>query len=468
MKIFIDDNFLLSNPTATRLYHQYAKEMPLLDYHCHLNPQDIYEDKHYRNITELWLGEDHYKWRAMRTNGVDEHFITGNAQEKEKFLKWAETIPHCVGNPLFHWTHLELKRYFGIDELLTPETAESFWERCNALLRQEDFSARGLIRRSNVKFLCTTDDPVDDLSSHLSLKRDTLFETKVFPTFRPDQALDIDKDGFLNYIQKLRDASGTSIQHIDDVKTALLQRLEFFHSRGCRLSDHALDYLVFSCFPDFEKLAQSAFLKAWKGDPLSYDEIVAYKTDILLFLGRQYARLGWAMQLHLGAMRDNNRRMMRKLGANTGFDAAGDWPVASSLSCLLGILDETDELPKTILYSLNPCDNVILGTLMGCFQGGIPGKVQLGSAWWFNDHKDGMEKQLKDLSNLGLLSRFIGMLTDSRSFLSYTRHEYFRRILCNLIGQWVVNGEVPDDEDFLGSMIQNICYNNAYHYFSLE
>jgi glucuronate isomerase len=470
MKKFLDDDFLLENRTASKLYHRYAENTPILDYHCHLNPAEIAEDKQYRNITELWLGGDHYKWRAMRSNGIEESYITGDADDKLKFFKWAETIPQCIGNPLYHWTHLELKRYFGIDELLCPQSAEKIWDSCNAMLKTPDFTARSLIKRSNVKALCTTDDPVDDLSHHTALKQDKTFNVKVFPAFRPDKAINIDKSGFNNYIRKLAEVSGVDINGIEDVKDALLKRLEYFHSAGCRISDHALDPIVYHDIKagNSGDIANRAFLKAMEGKELTGEETGIYKTEILLFLGRQYARLGWVMQLHMDVIRNNNTRMMNKLGPDTGFDAIGDWNTAQILSRFLDSLDETGELPKTILYSLNPSKNEILGTIMGCFQGeGTPGKIQLGSAWWFNDQKDGMEKQLIALANLGLLSRFVGMLTDSRSFLSYTRHEYFRRILCNLLGKWVENGEAPNDMDFMGKIVMDICYNNAVKYFEL-
>jgi glucuronate isomerase len=470
MKKFLDQDFLLENKTASELYHHFAEGMPILDYHCHLSPAEIAQDKQYSNIAELWLGGDHYKWRAMRFNGVDERYITGDADDHDKFLKWAETISQCVGNPLYHWTHLELKRYFGIDELLGPQTAEKIWNDCNALLKTKDFTARNLIRRSNVKMLCTTDDPVDNLSFHSELLHDDSFDVKVLPAFRPDKAINIDKPGFAEYLGKLAAVSGVDIKGVEDVKAALLKRIEFFHAAGCRISDHALDPIVYH---DVRKngvkdILQSAFAKGLSGEPMTGEEIGLYKTEILLFLGRQYARLGWVMQLHMNVMRNNNTRMMRKLGPDTGFDAIGDWNCASALSRFLDTLDETDELPKAILYSLNPSDNEALGTIIGCFQGGgIPSKIQLGSAWWFNDQKDGMEKQLIALANLGLLSRFVGMLTDSRSFLSYTRHEYFRRILCNLLGKWAENGEAPQDMALLGKMVQDISYNNAVAYFGL-
>ena len=467
MKPFMDGNFLLTNKTAETLYHDYAKDMPIFDYHCHLNSQEIAENKQYRNITEVWLGGDHYKWRALRSNGVDERYITGDAPDKEKFMKWAETMPQCLGNPLFHWTHLELKAYFDIDQVLSPATAEEIWEKCNALLAKDEFRARGLIERSNVKVICTTDDPVDSLEHHIALAKDASFKSKVLPTFRPDKSFNIEKPGFIDWIAKLEQVTGTKIKCLDTLKAALKQRVEFFHQVGCRLSDHALDPIVFAAGTDVQ--ADEILQKALKGQALSDNEVALYKTNILLFLGRQYARLGWAMQLHMGTIRNNNSRKLKLLGPDTGFDAIGDYTIAEALSKFLDALDSTDELPKTILYCLNPRDNEILGTIIGCFQGsGIPGKMQFGSGWWFNDQKDGMIKQLVALANLGLLSRFVGMLTDSRSFLSYTRHEYFRRILCNLIGEWVENGEFPNDIPLLGSIVQNICFNNANNYFGIE
>lgn len=467
MKPFMDESFLLETNTGVKLYEEYAKAMPIYDYHCHLSPKEIAENKKYRNIAELWLGGDHYKWRAMRSNGVDERYITGNASDRDKFMKWAETIPACLGNPLYHWTHLELKRYFGINDLLGPDTAERIWERCNELLQGDGFTARGLIRRSNVKVVCTTDDPADTLEYHTALAGDKTFDVKVFPAFRPDKAINIEKPVFAGYIGRLEKASGISIKDFKSLKEALGSRLLYFHNAGCRISDHALDPVVF--MEGTEEEASDALKLALNGKPLGAAEIAKYKTQVLLFLGREYAGLGWAMQLHSSTMRNNNTRMMDMLGPDTGFDSIGDWNYAQPLSRFLDTLDKSGELPKTILYSLNPRDNEILGTVMGCFQGGgIPGKIQLGSAWWFNDQKDGMEKQVTALANLGLLSRFVGMLTDSRSFLSYTRHEYFRRILCNLIGKWVENGEAPNDMKYLGKIVQDICYNNAKEYFGLE
>lgn len=467
MKAFMDENFLLSNETAVRLYHDYAKDMPIFDYHCHLNAKEVAENKRYRNITEVWLGGDHYKWRAMRSNGVEERYITGDAPDKEKFIKWAETITQCIGNPLYHWTHLELKRYFNIDKLLSPETADEIWEKCNELLQKDEFTARGLILRSNVKAVCTTDDPVDSLEYHIAIAKDETFKVKVLPTFRPDKSFNIEKPGFVEWMAKLGAIYGKEITSLADLKEALKQRVEFFHQVGCRVSDHALDPIMYE--EGTEEEATVVLQKGLKGEKLSEQEIKKYKTQVMVYLGKQYARLGWTMQLHLGTMRNNSSRMFKLLGPDTGFDAIGDYVFAEALSRFLNRLDDTNELPKTILYCLNPRDNEVLGTIIGCFQGGgVPGKIQFGSGWWFNDQKDGMIKQMVALSNLGLLSRFVGMLTDSRSFLSYTRHEYFRRILCNLIGEWVEGGEAPKDMKLLGTMIQNICFTNAKNYFGIE
>lgn len=460
----MDENFLLSNDTAVTLYHQYAKEMPIYDYHCHISPKEIAENKKYRNITEIWLGGDHYKWRAMRSNGVPEKYITGDASDKEKFMKWAETMPYCIGNPLYHWTHLELKRYFGIDKLLSPETADEIWEKCNAVL--ENLTVRDIIKKSNVKLLCTTDDPTDTLEYHKAIAEDKTFDVKVLPAFRPDKSFNIEKEGFKEWIAKLGQVVGFEIKTFDDLTKALKARLEYFHEVGCRISDHALDPVVFE--PGTADEATVILQKGLKGEVLTEKEIKKYKTQVMLFLGREYARLGWTMQLHIGTIRNNNSRMMRLLGPDTGFDAIADYTYGESLAKFLDALDSTDQLPKTILYTLNPRDNEMLGTIIGCFQGGIPGKMQFGSGWWFNDQKDGMIRQMVALANLGLLSRFVGMLTDSRSFLSYTRHEYFRRILCNLLGEWVENGEAPNDMKLLGEMVQNICYNNAKNYFGIE
>ncbi len=466
MKQFMDEKFMLNNAFAVDLYQGYAKDMPIFDYHCHIKPSEIAEDKKYKNITEIWLGGDHYKWRALRSNGVDEKYITGDAGDKEKFLKWAETMPCLIGNPLYHWTHLELKRFFGIDKLLSSETAEEIWEACNEKLRRDEFSTRGLVKRFNVKVVCTTDDPADSLEYHKAIAADAAFDVKVLPSFRPDKGINIDKDGFCDWLSKLGAVVGYKIGTLDDLKNALSERMDYFHQAGCRLSDHGLDYAIFC--QGSEEEASSILGKALKGESLTQLEVNKYKTQVILFLGREYARRNWVMQLHLGTIRNNNSRMMKLLGPDTGFDAIGDFMYAEALAKTLNALEEKGQLPKTILYCLNPVNNEVLASIAGCFQGdGIPGKVQFGSGWWFNDQKDGMVKQMTALANLGLLSRFVGMLTDSRSFLSYTRHEYFRRILCNLIGEWVENGEAPRDLELLGKMVRDICYNNAVRYFDL-
>lgn len=466
MNEFIGENFMLQNETAKILFHDYAKGMPIIDYHCHLSPKEIAENKKYRNITDIWLGGDHYKWRAIRSNGVDEKYITGDSDDKEKFMKWAETMPYALGNPLYQWTHLELKRYFGIDKILSPQTAEEIWESCNNLLKTNDFSVRGFILRSNVESICTTDDPIDKLEYHKAIKNDQSFPVKVLPTFRPDKALNINLKGFAAYIQSLSSAAGCVISSVSDLKEALSKRVDYFHYNGCRVSDHALEYAIYQ-HADIEEV-ESVFSKALNEESVSQIDADRYKTHMLIFLGREYAKKGWTMQLHMNAIRDNNSRMFKILGSDTGYDAMGDAHQAKALALFLDALDVTEELPKIILYSLNPYDNEVLATIMGCFQGsGIPGKIQFGSGWWFNDTKDGMERQLTALANQGLLRRFIGMLTDSRSFLSYTRHEYFRRVLCNLLGRWAENGEVPSDIALLGSMVQEICYYNAKNYFGL-
>lgn len=466
MKVFMDEEFLLKTETAVRLYNEFAKDMPIFDYHCHLSPKEIAEDKKYRNLTEIWLGGDHYKWRALRTNGVEEKYITGDADDKEKFMKFAETMPYCIGNPLYDWCSLELKRFFGIELLLSPENAEAIWDKCNELLKQESFSARGLIKRSNVKALCTTDDPIDSLEYHIAISKDPSFDVVVLPTFRPDKGINIENEGFKDWIYKLSAVSGYIVDSFDNLKNALIQRLDFFHYVGCRLSDHAMDKVVFCEGTEAE--ASQILKKALDGIQLSDTEIKIYKTQVIQFLGREYSRRNWVMQIHIGAMRNNNKHMLKILGPDTGFDTIGDYCFAEALSRTLDNLNEKNELPKTIIYCLNPRDNEVLATITGCFQEGVPGKLQFGSGWWFNDQKDGMIRQMTALANLGLLSRFVGMLTDSRSFLSYTRHEYFRRLLCNLLGEWVENGEIPNDMVLLGRMVQDICFNNAKNYFGCK
>lgn len=463
MKKFMCDDFLLENEVAKKLYHNYSKNMPIYDYHCHLNPKEIAENKKYRNITEIWLGGDHYKWRAMRSNGISEEYMTGAKSDKEKFMKWAETVPQTLGNPLYHWTHLELKRYFGIEETLSPKTAEMIWEKTNELLQKDEFSARELIKKSNVKAICTTDDPIDTLEYHIQLKKDDSFNVEVLPTFRPDKAVNINKIGFKVYIEKLSQVVGYEIDSYSKLLKALVERIDHFDVVGCKVSDHGIDTVMFSEYTERE--IEEIFTKGLKEEKLGNEEVAKYFTALMIFFGREYSKRDWAMQLHISAIRNNSTRMFNKLGADTGFDSIGDFSYALELSKLLNSLDSTDELPKTILYTLNPKDNYVLGTMIGNFQGGgIPGKIQFGSGWWFNDQRDGMVDQMKALGNLGLLSRFVGMLTDSRSFLSYTRHEYFRRILCNLIGSWVENGEYPQDYEILGEIVQNISYNNICNY----
>lgn len=463
MREFMCDDFLLMTDTAKTLYHNYAKNMPIYDFHCHLNPKEIYENKKYKNITEVWLGGDHYKWRAMRSNGVDERYITGDADDKEKFMKWAETIDECYGNPLFHWTHLELKRFFGIDLVLSKETAEEVWNLTNEKLATDKFTARELIKMSNVKTLCTTDDPIDSLEYHIALKEDKSFDVVVNPAFRPDKGIRIEKDEFIPWFNRLEEIYGEKIDSIDKYTSALESRIEFFHQVGCRISDHALDPVVFE--KGTKEEVNAILLKKLAGEELTEKEVKQFKTYVMIFLGKEYSKRKWVMQIHVGCIRNNSTRMFNKLGADTGYDAIDDELFLRALSKLLDTLDTTDELPKIIIYNLNPRDNEAIGTLIGCFQDGkTPGKIQFGSGWWFLDQKDGMTRQMTALANLGLLSRFVGMLTDSRSFLSYTRHEYFRRILCNLLGDWVERGELPNNIERLGKMVENICYNNVNNY----
>lgn len=469
MKQFLDENFLLSNETAVRLYHDYAKDMPIIDYHCHLSPQEIYENKTFKNITEAWLYGDHYKWRAMRANGVEEQFVTGGegASDYDRFLAWAKTVPQTIGNPLYHWSHLELQRYFGIHDLINEKNAPAIWEKVNAQLNGEGFGARDFIKKSNVKVVCTTDDPTDSLEYHIKIKEIKDFDVLVLPSFRPDKGLEINRATFLPWVDKLGQVVGQAIDSYDQLLTALESRIRFFHSVGGRVSDHALDYVAYA--ETTKDQAAAIFAKALKGEAVSLEEEKQYKTYTLVFMGKLYAELGWAMQFHINAARNNNSRMFGKLGPDTGYDSINDSSLAYPLAKLLDALDSDDALPKTILYSLNPKDHYVLGTIIGSFQGGgIPGKIQLGSAWWFLDTRDGMLEQMKALSNLGLFSRFVGMLTDSRSFLSYTRHEYFRRIVCNLIGEWVENGEAPNDLELLGDIVKNISYNNANEYFNFS
>ncbi len=459
----MDKDFLLKNKAAKKLYHDYAAKLPVIDYHCHLSPQQIAEDKHYSDITEVWLGGDHYKWRAMRGCGVEEKYITGDATPHEKFLKWAEVMPYCIGNPLYHWTHLELQRYFGVYEPLCPESAERIWNKCNELLARPDFGARGLIKRSNVEIICTTDDPIDDLAHHKAIADDASFDVKVLPTFRPDKALKITAADFAEYIMKLFELCGEEEKTVSSLKRALAARIAFFAENGCRISDHSLETVSFDCDP---VAAETALLKALSGEAVSDYEASAYRTELLLFLGEEYAKRDWAMQVHLAALRDNNTAMFEKIGVDTGYDAISDMSVIVPIRDLLDALEKKNMLPKTVLYTLNPCHNEAPVALATCFNGhGVAGKMQFGSGWWFNDQQDGMKRQMTALSSIGILSKFVGMLTDSRSFLSYTRHEYFRRIVCNMIGTWADEGEIPCDYELLGKIVSDISYFNTKNYF---
>ena len=462
---FLTDDFLLKNETAKQLYHSHAKKMPIYDYHCHLDPQAIYEDVQFENITKLWLGGDHYKWRILRSNGVDETYITGNAPDREKFQKFAEALPRCIGNPMYHWCHLELKNYFGYQGILSGDTAEEVWNLCNEQLKKPEFSARNLIRRSNVAMVGTTDDPCSDLKWH-KLIAQSGFETKVCPSFRPDPALNAHKPGFAAYIEKLSQVSGITIHSAQDVASALSQRIDYFNECGCRASDHGLDYVMHRT-GTMEEI-EAVFRRAMAGDTLSTEDVELYQTYLLLHCGREYARVGWAMQLHFSCFRNPNSRMYGQLGADCGYDCIAVTDSSAALHRLMDDWDSTNQLPKTIVYSLNPADDQWLDTLLGAYQGTeVPGKIQHGSAWWFNDNRTGMVNQMTSLAHLGILGNFIGMLTDSRSFLSYARHEYFRRILCQLIGSWVEGGEYPADMGFLGSLVEDICANNAKRYFNL-
>jgi len=477
MKAFMDKDFLLENETAKHLFHDYAAKQPLADYHCHLSPKEIYEDRRFDNIVEVWLGGkqadgtyagDHYKWRLMRSQGIEEAYITGDKPAYERFLKLAEALEMAIGNPMYHWCHLELQRFFGVYEPLTVESAPRIWGKCNDLLRNDpDMTARGLIRKANVAMIGTTDDPIDDLKWHEMIAADPTISVKVCPSFRPDKAVNIHKDGWAGYMQKLAKAVGKeSLATMQDVLDALVDRIEFFHAHGCRASDHGLDYVPFRNYT--VEQADAVYQKALRGEALTTEEVEGYQTVILLCLGKAYHRLGIAMQVHYSCLRNNNERIFQAMGPDAGIDAIAQNTCGGNIAKLLSSLDLTGECPKTILYSLNPVDNAQLGSLIGCFQDAtLPGKIQHGSAWWFNDTKSGMEEQMRSLANLGLLGNFVGMLTDSRSFLSYPRHEYFRRILCNLLGKWVENGEYPNHEASLKKIVEGISFGNAARYFDL-
>ena len=463
MKAFLDDDFLLTTPTARRLY-QVARSMPILDYHCHLDPKEIAQDRRFENITQVWLGGDHYKWRLMRANGVDEAYITGDAPDREKFQKWAETLELAIGNPLYHWSHLELRRYFGYEGVLNGDTAQEVWELCNQKLQEPGMSARNLIANSGVTLVCTTDDPADSLEWHQQLAQDSSFPVKVLPAWRPDAAMGLERPEYLDYLQRLGQAAGVEIRTYADLKEALLSRMAFFDKMSCRASDHALTVAV--CQPASEEELERVFQKRLEGEPLTQEELAAFQTGFLRFVAGEYKRLGWVMQLHYGCRRNNNTRMFHKLGRDTGYDAVLQGTPSLEVAAFLDLLASQDALPRMVLYSLNPNDDEGLNSVIGCFQDGTPlGRIQQGSAWWFNDHKAGMVKQLTAFANGGLLGNFIGMLTDSRSFLSYPRHEYFRRILCELLGAWVENGEYPADWKALEKMVRGVCYNNAVEFF---
>jgi glucuronate isomerase len=464
MKAFLENDFLLYSETALSLYEKAAVRVPIFDFHCHLNPQEVWENKPYESMTQIWLGGDHYKWRVMRIQGIGERYITGDADDWEKFMAWAETVPNLIGNPLYHWTHMELKMYFGIDKILNPNTAREIYEECNEKLQKQEYRPRAFIERSNVQFIGTTDDPISNLEFHQLLKKDTSFKPTIAPTFRPDGALFIERPTFESWVDKLAEVTNTKINSFDGFVTALKQRVQFFHENGCRAADHDIQKMEY--VETKKEEIESFFNKRLSGEQLSTDELVAYRSFLLKELGKMYAEKQWVMQLHMGAMRNNNTKMKELIGSDTGFDSVGEVNIAEGLSHFLDALDRNHALPRTVLFNLNPKDNPILAGMTGNFyEEDIPGKIQFGSGWWFNDHIDGMEKQMKELANVGMLSHFIGMLTDSRSFLSYARHDYFRRILCNILGEWVEKGLVPCDMELVENMVKNISYYNAENYF---
>lgn len=464
MKAFMDKDFLLTTPTAQTLYHAYAEQMPVMDYHCHINPKEIWEDRQFENITQVWLGGDHYKWRLMRAAGVEEKYVTGNATDREKFQKWAETLATAVGNPLYHWSHLELRRFFGYEGILNGDTAEEVWQLCNAKLQEKDMSVRNLILRSHVTLICTTDDPVDTLEYHQKLAADASFPVTVLPAWRPDKAMNIEAPGWMDYLAQLSAVAGKQIASFADMKEALRVRMAYFHANGCRLSDHALEYVMY--VPASEEAVEAIFAKRLRGQAVTREEELTYKTAFMGFVGREYKKLDWAMQLHYGCKRNNNGLMFRLLGPDTGYDCINNYTPSAQLADFLGSFADSGELPRTIVYSLNPADDAVIDSVIGCFQNSdAVGKVQHGSAWWFNDHIMGMRQQIMTLASQGRLAGFVGMLTDSRSFLSYPRHEYFRRILCEYLGDQVENGLFPNDLATLGRIAQDISYNNVDRYF---
>lgn len=470
MKNFMDKDFMLHNDTAKKLYHDFAADMPIFDYHCHLSPQEMYEDKPFESITQIFLDGDHYKWRYMRSMGLDEKYMTGHRtgnqqSDFDRFDAFCSALQYGIGNPLYHWTHLELQRYFGIDTVCRKDTAKEIFDKANEVIKDKKMSPSYLINNSNVAVICTTDDPIDSLEWHKKIAEKGHIKAKVLPAFRPDFMINIDKPTFTPYIEKLASAAGMAINSYDDMIKAAYNRIDFFHEAGCRISDHALDGVPYCEGIDTD----AVFKKAMGGEKITDDEIKGFKSSVLIDLAKKYTELDWAMQLHIGALRNNNTRMFDILGADTGFDSIADYSIAQDLSNLLNAMEKTDNLPKTILYTLNPKDNYVIGTMLGNFQGaGSGGKIQFGSGWWFCDQRDGMTDQMKALANLGALNKFVGMLTDSRSFLSYTRHEYFRRIMCNILGTWVEDGEFPCDMDTLETIVKGISFENAKNYFGIE
>ncbi len=467
MKKFMDEDFLLDNDTAKTLFNNYAKDMPIFDYHCHLIPQEIWENKQFKNITEAWLKGDHYKWRQMRTLGIDEDLITGNAPDYDKFLAYAKCIENLIGNPLYHWTHLELQRFFGIYEPLTVKSAPAIWEKANEFLAKAEFGARGLIEMSNVYAVCTTDDPADTLEYHKLIREEGKLKASVLPAMRPDKALGIEQPTFASYIDTLAKSADMTIHSYSALKDAMAKRIKFFDENGCKACDHAFNYIPYILAD--EQTLENVFKKALAGEVLTTEEIDIYKTDLIIFLAKEYKKYNWVMELHINASRSNNEKMFNKLGPDTGFDSVNDFNYAPALAKLLSAMDLNDNLPKTILFTLNQKDNYVLSTVIGSFQeSGIEAKMQMGTAWWFFDHKVGMIEQMITLANTSVFSKFIGMVTDSRSFLSYPRHEYFRRILCNLLGTWIENGEYPADIEYVGKMVEDICFNNAKKYIGIK
>jgi len=465
MSSFIHDDFLLKSEASKWIYHDYAKDLPIIDYHCHLPPDEIANNQGYETITDIWLAGDHYKWRALRNFGVDERYITGDASKEEKFKKWATVVPKTIGNPLYHWTHLELKRYFDIDVLLDESNWQEVWEETNRLLKQDDFKAQALIEKSNVEVICTTDDPLDSLEHHQSIAKQSDFKTKVLPTLRPDQLIEIGESGFLDYLRKVEEQYEVSVISWEDMETLINKVVDAFHQQNCRLADHGLQHLPFERANPTQ--LDKIITKRREGDALTQLEISQYKTEMLIQFAHAYHERDWVMQWHVGAIRNNNQRMFERIGKDSGFDSIDDFHLAAPLNNLLNAIDYTDQLPKTIIYNLNPNHNEVIASAIGNFQSGSTvGKVQFGSGWWFNDQKRGMERQLNDLAHFGFLASFVGMLTDSRSMLSYTRHEYFRRILANLLGEWIEDGFVPNDRDLIGQIMSDVSYYNAKHYFS--